>query len=134
MINYSNYIELMKPRITSLVLVTSYLGFYLGIRSMDQYLFSDQQILLLIHLLLGTLLTSSGAAVLNQVIEKDYDSKMKRTKKRPLPSGRVSLQNALAFGIALSIFGTLYLFRYTNMLTGFLALSTILLYLFVYTY
>ena len=75
MSKFSDYNQMMKPRITMLVLVTSYLGFYLGLRSMNQYFFSAEQILVFIHLMVGTFLTASGAAVLNQVIEKDYDAK-----------------------------------------------------------
>ena len=133
MIKFSDYFELMKPRITIMVMVTSYLGFYLGLRSMDQYLFTNDQILLFIHLMVGTYLTSSGAAVLNQVIEKDYDAKMNRTKNRPIPSGRVDWRYALNFGVVMCILGTVYLFQFTNILTSFLSFLTIVLYLFIYT-
>ena len=133
MIKYSDYFELMKPRITMLVMVTSYLGFYLGLRSMGQYFFTSEQILLFIHLMVGTFLTSSGAAVLNQVIEKDHDAKMKRTQNRPIPSGRVDWRYALNFGVVMCIVGTVYLFLFTNTLTGGLSFLTIVLYLFVYT-
>ena len=133
MIKFSDYFELMKPRITIMVMITSYLGFYLGLRSMDQYLFTNDQILLFIHLMVGTYLTSSGAAVLNQVIEKDYDAKMKRTKNRPIPSGRVDWRYALNFGVVMCILGTVYLFQFTNFLTSFLSFLTIVLYLFIYT-
>ena len=133
MIKYSDYFELMKPRITMLVMVTSYLGFYLGLRSMGQYFFTSEQILLFIHLMVGTFLTSSGAAVLNQVIEKDHDAKMKRTQNRPIPSGRVDWRYALNFGVVMCIVGTVYLFQFTNTLTGGLSFLTIVLYLFVYT-
>ena len=71
MSTYSDYKQMMKPRITMLVLVTSYLGFYLGLRSMGQYFFTIEQVLLFVHLMVGTFLTASGAAVLNQVMEKD---------------------------------------------------------------
>jgi protoheme IX farnesyltransferase len=133
MIKFSDYFELMKPRITILVMVTSYLGFYLGLRSMGQYFFTPEQILLFMHLMIGTFLTSSGAAVLNQVIEKDHDAKMKRTQNRPIPSGRVDWRYALNFGVVMCIVGTVYLFQFTNTLTGGLSFLTIVLYLFVYT-
>ena len=71
--------------------------------------------------------------ILNQVIEKDYDSKMKRTQNRPIPSGRVDWRDALNFGVLLCIVGSVYLFQFTNILTGGLSLLTIILYLFVYT-
>mgnify|MGYP000008699828 FL=1 len=129
----SDYKQMMKPRITMLVLVTSYLGFYLGLRSMNQYFFTTDQILLFVHLMVGTFLTASGAAVLNQVIEKDHDAKMKRTKNRPIPSGRIDWRHALNFGVVLCIVGSVYLFQFTNTLTGGLSFLTIILYLFVYT-
>ena len=130
---FKNYIQLMKPRITILVIVTSYLGFYLGIRSMIQYLFTIEQLFLLFNLLLGTFLTASGSAVLNQVIEYEHDAKMKRTKLRPIPSGKISLKSAMYFGIIISTFGVIYLYIFTNFLTAILSLLTIILYLFVYT-
>ena len=133
MSKYSDYKQMMKPRITMLVLVTSYLGFYLGLRSMDQYFFTTEQVLLFIHLMVGTFLTASGAAVLNQVIEKDHDAKMKRTKNRPIPAGRIDWRHALNFGVILCIVGSVYLFQFTNTLTGGLSVLTIILYLFVYT-
>jgi len=133
MSKFSDYKQMMKPRITMLVLVTSYLGFYLGLRSMDQYIFTPGQMILFFHLMVGTFLTASGAAVLNQVIEKDHDAKMKRTKNRPLPSGRIDWRHALNFGVILCIVGSVYLFQFTNTLTGGLSFLTIILYLFVYT-
>ena len=133
MSKFLDYKLMMKPRITMLVLVTSYLGFYLGLRSMDQYFFTTDQVLLFIHLIVGTFLTASGAAVLNQVIEKDHDAKMKRTKNRPIPSGRIDWRHALNFGVVLCIVGSVYLFQFTNTLTGGLSFLTIILYLFVYT-
>ena len=116
-----------------LVLVTSYLGYYLGLRSMGQYLFTFDQLVVFLHLMLGIFLSASGAAVLNQVIEKDYDAKMKRTKNRPIPSGRVDWRDALNFGVLLCVVGSVYLFQFTNILTGTLSILTIILYLFVYT-
>jgi protoheme IX farnesyltransferase len=83
--------------------------------------------------MVGTFLTASGAAVLNQVIEKDHDAKMKRTKNRPIPSGRIDWRHALNFGVVLCIVGSVYLFQFTNTLTGGLSFLTIILYLFVYT-
>ena len=133
MSKFSDYKQMMKPRITMLVLVTSYLGFYLGLRSMDQYIFTPGQMILFFHLMVGTFLTASGAAVLNQVIEKDHDAKMKRTKNRPIPSGRIDWRDALNFGVILCIVGSVYLFQFTNTLTGGLSFLTIILYLFVYT-
>ena len=105
----SAYIELMKTRVTSLVLVTAYLGYYLGLRSQEEHMSSLESWLVLFYLLLGTWCTSSGAAVLNQVIERRYDAKMSRTKNRPLVRGSVQLVPTIIFGIVLGIFGFILL-------------------------
>ena len=98
----STYIELTKPRITLLVLVTAYLGYYLGIRSQGDHMVSVESWLILFYLILGTWATSAGAAVLNQVIERRHDAKMARTKNRPLVIGKISPMKALVFGMVLS--------------------------------
>ena len=126
-----DYIEMMKFRISLLVLLTGYLGFYLGLRSegilnIDSY---DK----LIFLLIGMFLSSSGCAVLNQYLEKDFDAQMKRTVKRPIPSKRISPLNALLFGSILCVFGVFFIFQTINQLTAIICFLTIILYLFVYT-
>jgi protoheme IX farnesyltransferase len=97
----SAYFEMTKPRITMLVLVTAYLGYYLGLRSQGSHMASVESWLILFYLMLGTWATSEGAAVLNQVIERRQDAKMARTKNRPLVIGKISPMNALVFGIVL---------------------------------
>ena len=74
----NNYLEMMKFRISMLVMLTGYLGFYLGLRS--QGLLSIDYYDKLVYLLIGMFLSSSGCAVLNQYLEKDFDAQMKRTK------------------------------------------------------
>ena len=130
---YSAYIELMKPRITLLVLVTAYLGYYLGLRSIGSVGLDIPNIILLLHLMLGTFLSSSGAAVLNQYLERNYDGLMARTSHRPIPSGLILPMHALNFGLLLSLMGVLYLIVYTHPFTGFLSLITILFYTLIYT-
>lgn len=127
------FIELMKPRISALVLITSYLGFYLGLRSQGQLMLDAASWIRLAHLLLGSFLAASGAAVLNQYIERVPDGKMKRTQNRPLPAGRIRPGDALVFGIFLSTAGILYLVFSINLITGFLSFLTVALYLFLYT-
>ena len=78
-------------------------------------------------------LSSSGGAVLNQYLEKDFDAQMKRTKNRPIPSNRVLPLNALLFGSILCVFGVFFVYQTINNLTAFICLLTIILYLFVYT-
>ena len=122
----ADYIELTKPNITSLILFSTLVGFYLG---------SQQgiQILLLVHTLIGTALVASGTAALNQYWEREADSKMWRTRNRPLPMGRIAPRKALAFGIGLAVVGTGYLWWQVNFLSATLAALTLLSYLFLYT-
>ena len=68
------YITILKPRLSLLVLITAYLGFYLGVRSQGEYVFSYDELYLLFYLLIGTFLSSSGSIVLNQVIERKHDA------------------------------------------------------------
>jgi protoheme IX farnesyltransferase len=87
----------------------------------------------LINTLLGTLLVASGTATLNQWMERVWDGQMRRTASRPLPSGRIGSREALLFGILVSVAGGVYLAITVNTLAAFLAISTLLSYLLVYT-
>jgi len=127
------YITILKPRLSLLVLVTTYLGFYLGIRSQSHYVFTNIEIIKLLYLLLGTFLTSSGSIVLNQVIEREHDAKMNRTKNRPIPTGKIGWDTAAIYGCGLIIFGIIILYMRTNLLVTSLSVITTLLYLCIYT-
>ena len=129
----STYIELTKPRITLLVLVTAYLGYYLGLRSQGDPMVSLESWLILCYLILGTWATSAGAAVLNQVIERRHDAKMARTKNRPLVIGKISPMNALVFGMVLSLGGYVFLYYLINPLTAWISAATVFLYILIYT-
>jgi len=129
----STYIELTKPRITLLVLVTAYLGYYLGLRSQGDHMVSLESWLILFYLILGTWATSAGAAVLNQVMERRHDAKMARTKNRPLVMGKISPMNALVFGISLSLCGCVFLYYLINPLTAWISAATVFLYILIYT-
>ncbi len=120
------YIELTKPRITFLIVLTSAAGFCLGSRGAVNYLTFT-------HAMIGIALLSSGIATLNQFIERDLDGLMRRTESRPLPSGRLLPFEALWFGIALTVTAELYLALSVNMLTAVLGLTVISGYLFLYT-
>jgi len=128
-----HFIAILKPRLSLLVLVTTYLGFYLGIRSQGEYTFTYSELYLLLYLLVGTFLSSSGAIVLNQVVERDYDAKMKRTKNRPIPTGKISWKVATLYGFSLILAGVSILFLKTNLITTLLSLITVVSYLFIYT-
>jgi protoheme IX farnesyltransferase len=129
----SAYFEMTKPRITMLVLVTAYLGYYLGLRSQGSHMATVDSWLILFYLILGTWATSAGAAVLNQVIERRHDAKMTRTKNRPLVIGKIGPMNALIFGAFLSFGGCVLLYYLINPLTAFISVATILLYILIYT-
>jgi protoheme IX farnesyltransferase len=86
-----------------------------------------------VHTLVGTVLVASGAASLNQLIELRFDAQMRRTARRPLVSRRIEPSHALLFGIALSVFGAIYLAVTTNALASLLSILTLLAYLFLYT-
>ncbi len=120
-----DYIELMKPELTGLSVLTALCGFFLASDTFDFSLF--------IWMGLGTLLVGGGAGALNQYIERRFDAMMKRTERRPLPAGRLLPFHVLIFGIFLSSFGILILALFTNILTAVLGASTLLSYLFAYT-
>jgi protoheme IX farnesyltransferase len=120
------YLELTKPRITFLIVLTSAAGFALGSRGAVNYL-------QLAHALIGIALLSSGIATLNQFMERDLDALMRRTADRPLPSGRLFPFEALWFGIGLTLMAEFYLAVFVNTLTALLGLTVIAGYLLVYT-
>lgn len=122
----SAYLDLTKFRLTSLVLLTTLVGFYIGEHGHVDYL-------LLLHTVLGTALVASGASALNQLLEKDFDALMVRTRTRPLPSGRLQPETALIFGGLAASAGMIYLALAVNLLTSFLSAITLISYLFVYT-
>jgi len=122
----ADYIELTKPRIAVMALVTVAVGSFLAtIGPLDAGLF--------VHTLVGTGLLAAGASVLNQLLERDTDALMRRTENRPLPAGRVSPIEAMVFGFVLSAAGVNYLCLLVNPLTGLLGAATLILYAFVYT-
>lgn len=126
-------LELIKFNISLLVLVECYIGFYLGLR-FDGFLMVERNSwLIFFYLMVGTFLSSSGASILNQYMEKDYDKKMDRTKHRPLPSNLISPLYALLIGLFLSILGLMILSFKINFLTGFISFLTIFTYLCIYT-
>jgi protoheme IX farnesyltransferase len=121
-----DYIELMKPELTGLSVLTALCGFYLAtIGDMNYWLF--------LHVAFGTLLIGGGAGALNQYIERNYDALMKRTERRPLPAGRLLPSEVLSFGIIISVIGIIQLSLFVNVLTGFLGALTWTTYLFLYT-
>jgi len=124
-----DYAELTKTRVTTLIVMTAWCGYYFGalksgVSSLSWGLF---------HSLTGIALISGGTAALNEVMEHDVDGHMRRTANRPLPTGRMSVLHATTVGLGLTIGGALYLGLLLNPLTGFLALATAAVYLAAYT-
>jgi protoheme IX farnesyltransferase len=120
------FADLVKARLTLLVLLTTLVGFYLGESGGVDYL-------LMFHALFGTALVASGAAALNQLLEREYDAKMRRTAGRPLPSGRLQPATVAIFGGICSVAGLIYLATLVNLLTSVVGAVTSISYLFIYT-
>ena len=121
-----NYISLTKPRLLSSVIFSAALGYILPLDSV-------LSVSSLLYLLLGTALLGGGAHSLNQWQEQVPDSKMNRTRNRPLPMGKVSSNEALFFGIIISIAGIATLWFGINSITSALGILTLLSYAIVYT-
>ena len=118
--------DLVKARLTALVLLTTVVGFYLGWRG-------PMDFLRMFHALFGTALVASGAAALNQWLEREHDAKMRRTATRPLPSGRMQPATVAIFGGVCSVAGLAYLGALVNPLTSVIGAVTLVSYLFIYT-
>ena len=123
---FAVFSDLIKARLTSLVLITTLVGFYAGATSPIDYG-------TMFYALLGTALVAWGAAALNQWLEREPDARMQRTKERPIPSGRLSPDTVLIIGAALSVVGLVVLLFAVNPLTAFLSAITLASYLFIYT-
>jgi heme o synthase len=120
------YADLFKARLTLLVLLTTAVGFYVGFRGSVDYV-------LMFHTLVGTALVASGASALNQLLEREYDARMRRTQDRPLPSGRMQPQTVLLIGITSAVLGVVYLAQLVNRTTSLVAACSLVSYLFIYT-
>ena len=121
-----DFYELTKPRLTAMVIVTTWLGYAFATHAMhyDMHFY---------HALIGSWLVASGAAALNEYLERDLDALMRRTQTRPLPQGRVTPDSAFWFGISISTIGVLELAFFVNPLTSLLAMLSLGSYLLVYT-
>lgn len=121
----ADLVELTKPRITTMVAVTTAAGFVMAGGSLD--------LLLLLHTLVGTALVASGAGALNHVVERDVDARMRRTADRPLASGRLDPDLGLLWAVLLSVAGVTWLAVGVNLLTSLIGALTLAGYVFVYT-
>lgn len=120
------YVALTKPDVTFLVAMTTVAGFYLGSSGPLDWA-------LMLHTLGGTLLVAAGTAALNQYLEREMDSVMRRTAARPLPSGTLQPREVLIFGLTSILLGTLWLLLAVNWLSALVAVMTSVLYLGIYT-
>jgi len=122
----SDFAELIKARLTLLVLLTTAVGFYLGAKGPIKFI-------TLFHAFFGTALAASGAAALNQWWERRLDALMHRTRTRPIPAGRMLPRDALILGSVLALGGVIYLALACNWLSASLAAATIVIYILAYT-
>jgi heme o synthase len=122
----ADYAELVKARLTLLVLLTTAVGYYMGAQRPIYYAG-------LLHAVFGTAWAAAGAAALNQWWERAADALMERTRTRPVPDGRMRPMEALIAGTFLSLFGVVYLAIACNWLSAFLAAITVVIYIFAYT-
>lgn len=120
-----DYLELSKSRIVLMVVVTTAAGILFAPGTAGA--------LLMFHALAGTALVAAGTNALNQLVERHHDAKMHRTRKRPLPAGRITVRSALIFSAAIAVAGTVYLGLAVNWLTALLGAFTLTSYIFVYT-
>jgi heme o synthase len=126
---FHDYAELTKLRVTSLIVMTAWCGYFFGANKAGLPWLSWG----LFHALLGIGLVSSGTAALNEVMEHDVDAHMRRTARRPIPAGRMSLVHAGVVGFVATIGGSIYLAIFTNPLTAVLTFLTSVVYLAAYT-
>jgi heme o synthase len=120
------FADLVKARLTTLVLLTTAVGFYVGERGAINFA-------LMFNALAATALVAAGASALNQLLEREYDAKMRRTQNRPLPSRRLQPTTVMIFGGMCSVAGLIYLSLAVNLLTSVLGAVALVSYLFIYT-
>ncbi len=125
-IRVADLVDLTKPRITLMVIVTCGIGMLLASSG-------DSSLALVVHTLLGTGLVAGGSAALNHVLERDTDGLMTRTANRPLPAGRLDPAAALLFGVVLAVVGLLELAIAVNLLTALMGAAALAGYIFLYT-
>ncbi len=122
----ADFLELTKPRVSLMVLVTTFVGYYLGADSSPGYS-------RLVATLVGTALASGGTLALNQYMERSADALMERTRRRPLPDGRILHPEALFFGVAVAAAGLLILALAVNLISALVTAAIVASYLFAYT-
>jgi len=133
----SDYFRLTKPRMNVLIVSTTLVGVYVAAKvlsvSSSTALFTWANALIAVHTIFGTAMTAASASVFNQIIERDLDRRMRRTRNRPLAAGRLGVLESTLFAATLGIAGVVWLALGVNLLTALLGLATLALYTLVYT-
>lgn len=124
-LQWRDYYELTKPRVVMMMLLTAMIGMLLASQAVPWHAIFYGSI--------GIGFAGGSAAVINQLVDRHIDAKMARTQNRPLPSGKVSLRNAIIFAFALGVIGLLTLVFFVNTLTAALTFATLLGYALIYT-
>lgn len=122
----ADFFELAKPRVVLMVLITAFVGFYVASTEMPNYL-------RLLQMIFGTALAAGGTLALNQYLERETDALMERTRRRPIPDGRLQPREALWFGISITLAGLGYLALTVNFLSALVTAFITLSYLVLYT-
>ena len=122
----ADFFELAKPRVVLMVLITAFVGFYVGSEAVPNYLE-------LLQMLFGTALAAGGTLALNQYLERDTDSVMERTRRRPLPDGRLQPREAACFGMLITLAGLVYLALAVNWMSACVTAVITVSYLLFYT-
>lgn len=123
---FADYLALTKPRLVSLVLLTTAIGFVVGSAANVSFMG-------LLHVLIGTALVAGGGAALNQYLERDADARMRRTASRPLPAARLDAREGLIFGVAVTLVGLAYLYVFSTLTAFVVGAITAAMYVLVYT-
>lgn len=124
---FSDFVKLVKFRLTFLVVFSASIAFLIGSRVNGHINWTNWLILIV-----GGFMVTAAANCFNEIIEKDLDQMMKRTSDRPLPAERMTTGQALVIGLFMGILGT-YLLQKLNLITGFLSVFSIIFYAFIYT-
>jgi protoheme IX farnesyltransferase len=122
----ADLVALTKPRVVLMVLVTTVVGYYIGLDRVPDWA-------RMLHLVVGTALAAGGTLALNQYWEREVDARMARTRSRPLPQGRLAPLEALVFGVAISVIGVGYLAVSVNVLAAVVTGAIVVVYVFAYT-
>jgi protoheme IX farnesyltransferase len=121
-----DYLELTKPNVVWLILMSTIVAFYIGAPS-------QMPVLLLLHTAFATALLAGGTGALNQWWERESDARMRRTESRPLPAGRIGAGASLAFGLGMTAAGLAYMWTAVNSLSFWVGLATVASYVLLYT-